>query len=48
MIVYAVEVPYEGIQELFSTRAAAEAACADEDQYPATWLPYVTEWTVGA
>jgi hypothetical protein len=46
MKVYAIEVPYEGVLALFSTRAAAEAACADEDQYPETWDAYVTEWTV--
>lgn len=46
MKVYAVEMPYEGVQALFFTREAAQAALADEDEYPTSYGCYVREWTV--
>jgi hypothetical protein len=44
--IYAVEMPYEGVMALFFTREAAEAALADEDQYPAEYGCYVAAWKV--
>lgn len=47
MIVYAIEEQYEGVDALFSTREAAEAALAT-DRYDGEYANYfITEWPVG-
>lgn len=48
MIVYAIEEAYEGVDALFATREAAEAALATE-RYDVEFANYfVSEWTVQA
>ena len=45
-VVYAVSLQYEGVQAIYATREAAEAALEDYDEYP-EYLPYyVEEWVV--
>jgi hypothetical protein len=46
MIIYAIEEQYEGVQSLYTTREAAEAALAT-DRYDSEYAAYfITEWTV--
>jgi hypothetical protein len=45
-MIYAIEMPFEGVQALYSTREAAEAALADENEYPAEYGYYIAVWSV--
>lgn len=46
MIIYAIEEQYEGVDALYTTREAAEAALAT-DRYDGEYACYfITEWTV--